>query len=254
MLRDVGDGMRCPLGTDVPESECLEAANTFSSIADTSEGIHRSDGYDFTPCGCYLWKNPEENNWNPNYDRGQNGCQSDENHSRLICKRKKIDTESCSNLDNHIDYRGKINITVGGYQCQRWDLQSPHEHTFTPDEYPNSGLEENYCRNPGASGEKAWCYTTDAGERWEYCDVPSCSESVLDEFDFYPLMDSPGNDIGNKRSGGIEDYAKECIEKDNCLGFNSNGWLKDTIQIKSQWYKWTDNPSQGIYVKKSYKF
>jgi len=67
-------------------------------------------------------------------------------------------------------------------------------------------------------------------------------------------MDSRDNDIGNNMSGGIEVYAKECIKKDYCVGFNSNGWLKDTIQIKSQWYKWTDDTSLGLYVKKSYKF
>lgn len=37
-------------------------------------------------------------------------------------------------------------------------------------------LEENYCRNP--DGETApWCYTTDKGVRWEYCEIPSCDSS-----------------------------------------------------------------------------
>ena len=44
------------------------------------------------------------------------------------------------------DYRGTHNVTVSGLTCQRWDEQSPHEHTVTPVELPNAGLEENYCR------------------------------------------------------------------------------------------------------------
>ena len=44
------------------------------------------------------------------------------------------------------DYRGTHNVTVSGLTCQRWDEQSPHEHTVTPVEVPSAGLEENYCR------------------------------------------------------------------------------------------------------------
>ncbi|CAB9520535.1 Hepatocyte growth factor [Seminavis robusta] len=72
------------------------------------------------------------------------------------------------------DYRGTINVTVGGVTCQRWDAQLPHKHSRTPSNHPNSGLEENYCRNP--DGEPmAWCYTTDSKIRWSFCDVPYCS-------------------------------------------------------------------------------
>jgi len=68
-------------------------------------------------------------------------------------------------------YRGTVARTVSGRTCQRWDSQSPHTHTRTPSNYPNGGLEENYCRNPdGWIG--LWCYTTDPNERWELCDIP----------------------------------------------------------------------------------
>jgi len=88
VLRNVGDGNSCPLGTDVPESECLEAANTFSSITDTRRGFSKSDGWDFTPCGCFLWKNPNVPYWYAHYDRGQKDCKSDVDQGRLICRRK----------------------------------------------------------------------------------------------------------------------------------------------------------------------
>ena len=44
--------------------------------------------------------------------------------------------------------------------------------------YPNDGLTENYCRNPGKESEGPWCYTTDKNKRWEYCDVPFCKSIV----------------------------------------------------------------------------
>ncbi|XP_066264852.1 uncharacterized protein [Branchiostoma lanceolatum] len=70
-------------------------------------------------------------------------------------------------------YRGQVAVTSSGRTCQRWDRQTPHDHTRTSANYPSSGLEENYCRNPdGTSG--VWCYTTDPNKRWELCDVPVC--------------------------------------------------------------------------------
>lgn len=80
---------------------------------------------------------------------------------------------TCSCEGDQSDYRGAINKTISGKTCQRWDSQSPHRHSLTPDVNPDWGLEENYCRNP--DGEpSAWCYTTDPGERFELCDVPRC--------------------------------------------------------------------------------
>ena len=74
------------------------------------------------------------------------------------------------------DYRGRIATTATGRTCQRWDKQWPHQHNVTPEKYPNSGLDKNYCRNP--DGEvRAWCYTTDPKVRWEYCDVPTCYDT-----------------------------------------------------------------------------
>ena len=67
------------------------------------------------------------------------------------------------------DYRGCQATTRSGYTCQAWSSQSPHRHSRTPANYPNSGLDSNYCRNP--DGEPSiWCYTTDSSKRWEYCD------------------------------------------------------------------------------------
>ncbi|KAI8485023.1 hypothetical protein Bbelb_372690 [Branchiostoma belcheri] len=75
--------------------------------------------------------------------------------------------------DDGASYRGTVNVTGTGRTCQRWDRQTPHKHTRTSANYPSSGLEQNYCRNPDHE-PTLWCYTTDPGKRWEFCDVPHC--------------------------------------------------------------------------------
>ncbi|XP_053151049.1 plasminogen isoform X2 [Hemicordylus capensis] len=90
-----------------------------------------------------------------------------------------------SNLDcrvgNGKDYRGHIATTAKGKTCQAWASQTPHAHTyFTPQTYPNSGLDRNYCRNPDGDVNGPWCYTTDPSKKWDYCDIPQCSPSEFE--------------------------------------------------------------------------
>lgn len=74
---------------------------------------------------------------------------------------------------NQTEYRGWINETAGGLTCQAWDSQHPHSHNTTPQDYPYSGLEGNYCRNPNNRDGGSWCFTTSTRE-WDYCNVPKC--------------------------------------------------------------------------------
>ncbi|GAA6226940.1 plasminogen isoform X1 [Lates japonicus] len=73
-------------------------------------------------------------------------------------------------------YRGTVSVTESGKTCQVWSAQTPHKHNRTPVNYPCKGLDNNYCRNPD-NERKPWCYTTDSGTRWEYCNVPSCGDA-----------------------------------------------------------------------------
>ncbi|XP_078621284.1 uncharacterized protein LOC144887759 [Branchiostoma floridae x Branchiostoma japonicum] len=79
-------------------------------------------------------------------------------------------------VDKGRSYAGQTNRT-GDRVCQRWDSQSPHSHPHTPQAHPDAGLEENFCRNPD-NKERPWCYTTDESQRWDYCDVMECVDSV----------------------------------------------------------------------------
>ncbi|KAI8521059.1 hypothetical protein Bbelb_008130 [Branchiostoma belcheri] len=90
-------------------------------------------------------------------------------------------TDCFSTEDGGRSYRGTVSETADGVQCQRWDVQTPHEHQNTPEFNPDKGLEGNYCRNPspeGASLFKPWCYTTDPQQRWAYCSAEECDETT----------------------------------------------------------------------------
>ena len=75
------------------------------------------------------------------------------------------------------DYRGAESTTGTGITCQAWTSQSPHSHSRTWANYPNSGLgKHNFCRNPDLDSGGPWCYTANSSVRWGYCDqIPMCS-------------------------------------------------------------------------------
>lgn len=76
------------------------------------------------------------------------------------------------NTYNGYDYRGKVNLTVSGVPCQKWNSLTPHSHNYV-------GMlenDENYCRSPDKDSSKPWCYTMDPNTRWDYCFVPDCGE------------------------------------------------------------------------------
>ena len=79
---------------------------------------------------------------------------------------KSVENTGCIPTDGTA-YTGKANTTESGLTCQMWSVDTPHEHPF------NDTGEHNYCRSPDGD-KKVWCYTTDPGTRWEYCDVPVC--------------------------------------------------------------------------------
>jgi len=89
------------------------------------------------------------------------------------------DTECNPSPDGH-HYIGHKSTTRGGKQCQAWASQSPHKHSYTQDDMYSDGsvtAASNYCRNPDLNWNGGvWCYTTDTGTEWDYCDVPACGQ------------------------------------------------------------------------------
>uniref|UniRef100_A0A8D3D1H7 Hepatocyte growth factor n=1 Tax=Scophthalmus maximus TaxID=52904 RepID=A0A8D3D1H7_SCOMX len=84
----------------------------------------------------------------------------------------------CMNCNGE-DYRGPMDHTESGKECQRWDLEEPHKHQHQPNRHPDKGLDDNYCRNPDGR-HRPWCFTTDPDTPWEYCDIKVCGNNMVE--------------------------------------------------------------------------
>ncbi|XP_017293560.1 5-hydroxytryptamine receptor 3A-like, partial [Kryptolebias marmoratus] len=103
------------------------------------------------------------------------GTQNDEQKcNQTAVNQSEVET-SCL-TERGEKYRGSISVTWSGKKCQSWSVQTPHQHSYTPEKYPCGDLKENYCRNPG-NDTNTWCYTTNSKTRWEYCSVPICEHT-----------------------------------------------------------------------------
>ncbi|XP_056003737.1 uncharacterized protein LOC125648644 [Ostrea edulis] len=96
-----------------------------------------------------------------------------------------------------VSYLGTQNVTERGFECQTWDKQYPHRHSYGS--YP--GARENYCRD--FDSDEPWCLTTNRKVVWDRCIVPSCGVNVtanssscasIDELDI--------SELKNERSCG----------------------------------------------------
>lgn len=63
---------------------------------------------------------------------------------------------------------------IVGTACCKSGLHSV-AHSALSVRYPDKGLKDNYCRNPDGR-QRPWCFTTDPGTPWEYCNVKQCGE------------------------------------------------------------------------------
>ncbi|XP_060097812.1 plasminogen isoform X2 [Heteronotia binoei] len=98
--------------------------------------------------------------------------------SDVVLFEKRIYLLECR-TGNGQDYRGTVSKTQNNIPCQKWAERSPHIPNYSPDTYPNAGLEENYCRNPDNDEKGPWCYTTDSSTRYDYCNIPECEETCM---------------------------------------------------------------------------
>jgi len=85
-------------------------------------------------------------------------------------------TEPACCKENCASYRGTLSMTEDNLSCLPWD-ESPSSK-YTPENYPDSGLDANYCRNP-SDHSQAWCYVKKTGsKKWRNCKVPTCAPTT----------------------------------------------------------------------------
>ncbi|XP_039082640.1 prothrombin [Hyaena hyaena] len=75
-----------------------------------------------------------------------------------------------------MNYRGNVNFTRSGIECQLWRSRYPHKPEINSTTHPGADLQENFCRNPDGSTTGPWCYTTDPTVRREECSIPVCGQ------------------------------------------------------------------------------
>ncbi|RXM30055.1 Voltage-dependent calcium channel subunit alpha-2/delta-1, partial [Acipenser ruthenus] len=149
---------------------------------------------------CQAWSSmvPHEHSFLPpkyrSKDLEDNYCRNPDNEaSGPWCfttdpdiRHQSCDLPQCSEVEcltcNGENYRGSMDHTETGKECQRWDLNRPHKHSFHPKRYPDKGLDGNYCRNPDKR-LRPWCFTLDPNTTWEYCSIKVCAESVKSDPD-----------------------------------------------------------------------
>ncbi|CAH1256173.1 LPA [Branchiostoma lanceolatum] len=157
---------------DIPGCECVEGTGSTyrGRVAVTESGRT-----------CQRWdsKSPHKPNYKPPDGTDHNYCRQPCRSYKPWCyttdpaKRwEYCDIPGCEcRMGKGMSYRGIVAVTKTGRTCQRWDSKSPHKPSYkSPD-----GTDHNYCRNPSNAAEP-WCYTTDPGKRWEYCDIPGCGK------------------------------------------------------------------------------
>ena len=118
-----------------------------------------------TPPGCFVHKGcTKDCRLHFGTGKGKNNGKF-----RAICYGAQACDETLSGTGG-VGYRGCQSKTRSGRTCQKWTIQDPHAHIVTESNYPGKGVgNHNYCRNPDGD-VSIWCYTMDAGKRWEYCD------------------------------------------------------------------------------------
>ena len=68
-------------------------------------------------------------------------------------------------------------------------------------------------------------------------------------YTFTPMKGFDGYEIDNVPGSLVAEFAAACSYVAECVGFDSNGWLKFGAPPADWWYKWTDNPCLGFYTK-----
>ena len=72
------------------------------------------------------------------------------------------------------DYKGKQYLTVSNSTCLDWDHELPVSLGWTATRYPLLANGHAFCRNPGGTRERPWCFKRDARTQddWMFCNVP----------------------------------------------------------------------------------
>ena len=101
------------------------------------------------------------------------------------------------------------------------------------------------------------------GGAWESTRLASAAESrrtsdrrpevsKVSEFVFFPRVDSAGSDMGAPVAGDMRARLRRAAADPAVVCLNSNGHLKTRVRARSEWQKWTEDASLGLYVRRTH--
>uniref|UniRef100_A0A671WHQ3 Macrophage stimulating 1 n=1 Tax=Sparus aurata TaxID=8175 RepID=A0A671WHQ3_SPAAU len=144
---------------------------------------------------CQQWwsKFPHDHRWIPtatnglelNYCRNPDGdrigpwCYTTDPERRYeSCNIPQCKDEVCITCNGE-DYRGQVDHTVSGRECQRWDQQYPHQHIYQPENFTTNcfrGRGEDYRGKVNETTSGIPCQRWDAQEPHEHPFYPNTYE------------------------------------------------------------------------------
>ena len=101
--------MQCPTGRDVPQADCLAAANELTSSRTTivNRGSLMVHDWNFTPCGCFVWAN-QMLDYDTNCANAVNSASAE-----LVCL--SVSSIFCMRADNWCRFHSYSNYIILSY-------------------------------------------------------------------------------------------------------------------------------------------
>ena len=77
------------------------------------------------------------------------------------------------------------------------------------------------------------------------------SRPYMNPYIFYKGMDSEGNNIIKRGglAGNIPRLKAACNTTPGCKGFNTQGWLKNNVELYERWSNLMPGSNKGFYVR-----
>eukprot|EP00057_Strongylocentrotus_purpuratus_P015706 XP_011670180.1 PREDICTED: macrophage mannose receptor 1-like [Strongylocentrotus purpuratus] len=234
ICKKAADATTPPPPTNPPNVACYEPFQQYKGNA-----IVTVDG-DL----CYNWKdaNREYNPIDyPDKDLTENYCRNPNNAAKPWCYVdfgfKDCDVPQC---DAPVDcyegdgylYRGKVAQTQNGSNCLAWASLDDSAY-YRPGNFPEEGLEGNYCRNPSGSGSGPWCYYH-KDTFWytsSSCGIPKCQTTGCYE----------GNGANYRGTANEGENGNTCVKWEDATAQPYNPTLYPLAGLDNNYCR---NPSQ----------